>query len=104
MKSGPGLLPREIGRAAAAHTGLIEYFKGRLDGLEGLPQTRYAAVSKMLAAAAGHSLTNSDVRQSLGCSDSTAKNILRAMVQAGLLESVGRRGGRHYQVLEPKEE
>lgn len=101
---GPERLPDEISRTAAVRTGLIDYFQRHLKGLEGVPKTRHEAISRVLAAAGGDNLTNKDMREHLGCSDSTAKNVLRVMVQAGLLEPLGLRGGRHYRVLEPKEE
>ena len=61
-------------------------------------------MARILAATDGRYITNKDLREALNCSDSTAKNFLRALVKQGMLEAAGRRGGRRYKVLEPEEE
>ena len=79
----PDLLPGEFRQKASPPNLVISHFQGRLRGLAGVPENRHKEISKILAEADDASLTNKDMRERLGCSDSTAKNILRALVQAG---------------------
>ena len=99
----PGLLPAEFRKAPDPQAELVEQYQGNLDMLAEIPRPRRPALARMLAAAKGGDLTNKSLREELGCSDSTAKNILRALSRAGVLEPYGRRGGRRYRVGEPKE-
>ncbi len=46
-------------------------------------------------------INNRMLRQALKCSDSTVKNILRQLTQAGVLTPHGQRGGRYYKVCPP---
>lgn len=75
-----------------------------LSGIPGVPEKRVGDLARLLVSSRDRSITNQDVRQGLGCSDSTAGNLLRALSQAGVLEKTGRRGGRRYRVKKPKEE
>jgi len=98
---GPELLPEEIrGNAGSGGGGLLR----RLEEVEGVPAARRRELAEVLATARGGELANKDLRARLGCSDSTAKNLLRALAAAGLLEVVGERGGRRYRVTIPEEE
>jgi DNA-binding NtrC family response regulator len=95
-------LPPELRTTVAA--GPLDYFLGRLAGLAGLPQRREQDLAQALAAAAGGELANRDLRQRLGCSDSTVKNLFKVLGEAGLVEVIGHRGGRRYLVKPPREE
>jgi DNA-binding NtrC family response regulator len=97
----PDQLPQEVRQSASKGAG---FFARRLDQVEDIPKRRKEQLARILSAARGGEITNRDLRQALGCSDSTAKNFLRALVKQGILEARGRRGGRRYQVLEPEEE
>lgn len=81
--------------------GQAEYYLRRL---EGLPGRRVPELAQALAAAHGGELANRDLRQRLGCSDSTVKNLCKVLAQAGLLTVIGDRGGHRYLVNEPEEE
>jgi DNA-binding NtrC family response regulator len=97
----PELLPQELRRSTS--TG-ASYFASRLAKVEEIPKRRKDQLARILATASGGDLSNKDLRNALGCSDSTAKNFLRALVKQGILEARGRRGGRRYNVLGPEEE
>ena len=94
----PEDLPKELRRAAVLDQSA---FIRRLAGVEAIPHRRREELARLLALARDHELTNQDLRNELGCSDSTAKNYLRALVKAGMLEAMGLRGGRRYKVLAP---
>lgn len=98
---GPELLPEEVRQAASKGMG---YFARRLAMVNSIPKRRKDQLARILAEASGAELTNKDMREALSCSDSTAKNFLRALVKQGMLEATGRRGGRRYKVLGPEEE
>jgi DNA-binding NtrC family response regulator len=95
---GPEILPRELRRAQSR--GQSDYASLLAETNE-IPHRRKAEIARILAMASDGELTNQQLREKLGCSDSTAKNYLRALVKAGILESKGRRGGRRYKVLAP---
>jgi len=99
----PDLLPAEFRKAPAPQAELVKRYQENLDMLAEIPGPRRPVLARMLAEAKGGDLTNKSLRERLGCSDSTAKNILRALSQAGVLEPYGRRGGRRYRVGKPKE-
>jgi len=67
-----------------------------------LPSWYKPVLARVLATRA--QVANRDLRDALGCSDSTAKNILRVLVAAGILKAVGARGGRRYELVEAREE
>ncbi|MFH1035305.1 MAG: sigma 54-interacting transcriptional regulator [Pseudomonadota bacterium] len=94
-------LPPELHAAGA---GPVEYYLRRLEGLAGLPRRREMELAQALAAAVGAELANRDLRQRLGCSDSTIKNLFKILGEAGLVEVIGDRGGRRYLVRPPEEE
>ncbi|MFZ5587604.1 MAG: sigma 54-interacting transcriptional regulator [Thermodesulfobacteriota bacterium] len=97
---GPAALPPEFGRA----DGPGEALRRRLEAMDG-PAGRHAgALAGLLAERRGRELANRDVRDLVGCSDSTAKNLLRTLVEAGLVAVVGDRGGRRYRVRDLEEE
>lgn len=98
---GPELLPAEL--RAGRSTGLEE-MERRLAGCGQVPQKHLRPLAELLARAPEEGLANKDVRASLDCSDSTAKNLLGALVRAGLLSAQGRRGGRRYLVCAEKED
>lgn len=78
-------------------------FLSRLKGLQGIPPGRVWGLAELLATAPGGVLVNSEVREHLGCSDSTAKNLLRVLSEAGLLQIKGTSKGRRYLVVHPEE-
>lgn len=98
---GPESLPEEVRQSGAQDT---VFFSRLLAGVEGIPEKRQAELARLLAAAGDGEISNKEVREALACSDSTAKNLLRALVEAGMLEARGRRGGRRYKILDPEEE
>jgi DNA-binding NtrC family response regulator len=75
----------------------------RLTTVPGMEEDRKRRLAELLLTVKNGHITNKDVRGTLNCSDSTAKNILRRLCQAGILEAIGRRGGRRYQIF-PSEE
>jgi DNA-binding NtrC family response regulator len=92
---GPEDLPSEIkGGGPEAEKRLAQV----LARLEGVPSKRVDGLAALLAANLGGELANKDVREHLACSDTTAKNILRVLAEAGLLTASGNRGGRRYLV------
>jgi DNA-binding NtrC family response regulator len=91
----PAHLPADL-RAALSQGG--DYLP-RLEAVAGLPANRVKEVAALLSASAGAEVSNRDLRTRLGCSDSTAKNILKALAEAGLLTASGDRGGRRYKVV-----
>jgi DNA-binding NtrC family response regulator len=93
---GPANLPEDL-RAALTEGSAGDYLP-RLEAVPGLPESRVRDVAALLAASAGAEISNRDVRTRLGCSDSTAKNILKALAEAGLVQGAGDRGGRRYMV------
>jgi len=99
---GPEALPPEFGdsRDDRARQGL----RTRLEVLPGLPAKRASELAELLAGRQEGELANRDVRAALGCSDGTAKNLLKTLADAGLLEVVGDRGGRRYRVPPPRED
>lgn len=97
----PELLPSQVRQA---QTKGAADFARRLTEVKAIPHRRMPELARILAAAPGGELSNQDLRDALSCSDSTAKNYLRALVKEGMLEAVGRRGGRRYIVLQPEEE
>ena len=97
----PELLPSQVRQA---QTKGAADFARRLAEIKAIPHRRIPELARILAAAPGGELSNQDLRDALSCSDSTAKNYLRALVKEGMLEAVGRRGGRRYIVLQPEEE
>lgn len=97
----PELLPSQV---RLAQTKGAADFARRLTEVKAIPHRRMPELARILAAAPGGELSNQDLRDALSCSDSTAKNYLRALVKEGMLEAVGRRGGRRYIVLQPEEE
>ncbi|MEW5914602.1 MAG: sigma 54-interacting transcriptional regulator [Thermodesulfobacteriota bacterium] len=95
---GPQALPPEItGGGSAGQERLVR----ALTCLEGVPARRVGALAALLAGRQGQELANQDLRQALDCSDTTAKNLLRALAAAGLLQATGSRGGRRYRVAAP---
>ncbi len=98
---GPEALPSEFGDPGddRARQDLLT----RLEGLPGLPAKRAPELAELLAGRPEGELANRDVREALGCSDGTAKNLLKTLAEAGLLEIVGDRGGRRYRVPPPRE-
>ncbi|MCB2225935.1 MAG: sigma-54 dependent transcriptional regulator [Desulfarculaceae bacterium] len=72
-----------------------------LADVEGIAEARKAPLAGVLARWQGRELANQDLRSELGCSDSTAKNILAALAAAGLAQASGQRGGRRYCLEEP---
>ena len=97
-----GLIPAEEldpgpGRAGASPKlpGLEEI----LAEVEGIPAARVAALARGLAASGGGWFVNRDLRQSLGCSDSSVKKFLSALVRAGVLVSEGDKKGRRYRLV-----
>ena len=98
----PDLLPGEV-RASAQGPGRETQLL-RLAQVAGVAARHHQALAALLARQPGQELYNRDLRESLGCSDSTAKNILRALARDGILESVGRRGGRRYVVKDTARE
>lgn len=97
---GPEALPPQFGDDGGRQQGIL----ARLEGLPGLPAKRAPELAELLADRQEGELANRDVREALGCSDGTAKNLLKTLADAGLLEIVGDRGGRRYRVPPPKEE
>ena len=81
--------------------GAPEDYARRLAGLPGLTPRWIDPLAALLARRRGRHLVNRQVREHLGCSDSTAKNLLRLLSDEGLLQAGGRRGGRRYLVLDP---
>lgn len=81
--------------------GLAQTFEARLRPLEAVPARWRPGLAQALAQAAGGELANRDLRGRLGCSDSTAKNLLKVLDQAGLVRTTGDRGGRRYLVALP---
>jgi DNA-binding NtrC family response regulator len=81
--------------------GRAEDYAARLAGLEGITSRWAGDLAALLAENRGRLLVNQAVRDRLGCSDSTAKNLLRLLSDAGLLTVSGRRGGRRYLVGDP---
>jgi DNA-binding NtrC family response regulator len=92
---GPELLPAPLLEPARGSRGR---WTRRLARTPGVPAERAAEMARLLAAAPGGELSNKDLREALEVSDSTAKNLLKALVEEGLLEPHGRRGGRRYRV------
>ncbi len=95
---GPESLPPELSRDLGR--GRAEGLAARLEAIPGLPERRVGQVASLLAELAGREISNRDVRARLGCSDSTAKNILKTLDAAGLVNGAGDRGGRRYMVVE----
>ncbi len=91
---GPELLPPGLRSPAGGSAELA----ARLARVAELPAARRAALAELLAGLGDAAFTNKDIRGGLNCSDSTAKNLLRALAAAGLLEVEGRRGGRRYRL------
>lgn len=79
---------------------LAATFAELLKGLEGIAQSRKPTLARLLAQYNGRAVYNRDLREEMGVSDSTAKNILRALADAGIVEIHGKRGGRSYLVCE----
>jgi DNA-binding NtrC family response regulator len=94
---GPEHLPAGVLEPAGAGHGR---WSRLLERTPGVPVERAPELARLLAGARGAELTNKDLREALEVSDSTAKNLLKALVEGGLLEPRGSRGGRRYQVLE----
>lgn len=101
----PELLPSQVRQVQTkqVQTKGAADFARRLAEIKAIPHRRMPELARILAAAPGGELSNQDLRDALSCSDSTAKNYLRALVKEGMLEAVGRRGGRRYIVLQPEE-
>ena len=93
---GPGDLPQKVRQGDPDM--LTTLFETRLAAVEGISQGRKAPLAKLLAKSSGQEVYNRDLREELGVSDSTAKNTLRALAEAGLVEVRGKRGGRSYLV------
>ena len=74
-----------------------------LQEVEGIAAKRRPALAGVLARWQEKELANQDLRNELGCSDSTAKNILNALARAGLVSPSGQRGGRRYLVGRPQD-
>jgi transcriptional regulator with GAF, ATPase, and Fis domain len=93
---GPEQLPASMRRpdAGESASGLGQL----LNGVKGIPRKRHAGIARFLAEHTGQEVSNADLRAALGCSDSTAKNLFRALSQAGLVTARGIKGGRRYQV------
>ncbi len=98
---GPELLPAELGGDAGPALAALER---RLAASGEVPQRHLRPLAELLARAPEQGLANKDVRIRLGCSDSTAKNLLGALARAGLVSAQGRRGGRRYLVCDDKED
>eukprot|EP01022_Parablepharisma_sp_SALTPOND_P023138 TRINITY_DN4803_c0_g2_i1.p2 TRINITY_DN4803_c0_g2~~TRINITY_DN4803_c0_g2_i1.p2 ORF type:complete len:446 (+),score=208.12 TRINITY_DN4803_c0_g2_i1:537-1874(+) len=73
-----------------------------LEKVPGIAAQRKAPLAGVLARWQEQPLANQDLRAELGCSDSTAKNMLAALAQAGLVSPRGQRGGRRYLVGRPE--
>ncbi len=93
---GPEELPQKV-RQGDPDT-LAKLFETRLAGVDGIVQNRKGHLAKLLAQSSGEEVYNRNLREELGVSDSTAKNMLRALAEAGLVEVQGKRGGRSYLV------
>ncbi len=74
-----------------------------LEKVAGVAAKRRAPLAGVLARWQDRQMANQDLRAELGCSDSTAKNLLAALAKAGLAEPSGRRGGRRYLVGRPQD-
>ena len=95
----PSQLPAGLRRS---HLNRLQTFMlQKLDHDSDIPQARRKEVALFLAGKCGRQISNADLRNAMGCSDSTAKNILRALCGLELVRAVGRRGGRRYLVREP---
>lgn len=92
---GPEMLPPEISGGGGGDEAA---WREALAGLEDIPATRVGDLAAFLAARQGREVANQDLREELGCSDSTAKNILAALTRAGVVTASGSRGGRRYRV------
>lgn len=79
---------------------LAAMYERHIAGVEGIAQSRKGPLAKLLAQCSGQAVYNRDLREEMGVSDSTAKNILGALARAGLVEVHGKRGGRSYLVCE----
>jgi DNA-binding NtrC family response regulator len=86
----PAVLDKLIGRWPAARVWL-----GTLEGLPLRAEIRLP-VARLLTNHAGGFITNADLRRVLNCSDSTAKTILKRLVEAGVAASEGEHRGRRY--------
>ncbi|MCB2188541.1 MAG: sigma-54 dependent transcriptional regulator [Deltaproteobacteria bacterium] len=80
-----------------------EEYQAALAALEPKLASRAGELAKLLAARRGQDLANRHVRSCLGCSDTTAKNLLGALARAGLVRAVGQTRGRRY-LVEDREE
>ncbi len=96
---GPELLPPEIGGPAQGDEAA---WRAALAPVGEVPASRVGALAAFLAAHQEREVANQDLRQALECSDSTAKNLLAALAQAGLVVASGSRGGRRYRVGRPE--
>lgn len=83
--------------------GDAETYLRRIEALPGIPRSRAAGLAQLLAEARGGELANRDVRGRLGCSDTTAKNLLRVLSQSGLLRVEGDFKARRYLVKDIEE-
>jgi DNA-binding NtrC family response regulator len=70
----------------------------KLAATQGIPRKRRHGLASFLAAHRGQTVSNADLRNALSCSDSTAKNLFKALSRAGLVEAKGHKGGRRYMV------
>ncbi len=73
-------------------------YQRRLEDLPDIPRARVADLARLLAQAQGGEVVNRDVRRHLGCSDSTARKMLRGLTRAGVLKVVGDHRARRYLV------
>ena len=103
MSSGPTIRPTDMppdmaGGAPAGADHTQEELHQTLSDLEGLGEASRRPLARYLAQNRGKTLSNKDIRDLLGCSDSTAKNYLNTLSRAGIVRRIGERGGRRYKV------
>ncbi|MFH1058063.1 MAG: sigma 54-interacting transcriptional regulator [Pseudomonadota bacterium] len=102
---GPQALPPEFGATGGSGgDGAAADYRQRLEAMAGLAGRHAEALAGLLAQRQGQELANKDVRELVGCSDSTAKNLLKTLAETGLVAVVGDRGGRRYLVRALEEE
>ena len=88
------LLPPEINRPVPGD------LAGLITGTTKVPKNRVQGICRVLQEKGSDPFSNQDLRKELNCSDTTAKNILRALADAGIVEVTGKQGGRRYHLLE----
>jgi transcriptional regulator with GAF, ATPase, and Fis domain len=86
-------LPAEINRPASED--LAELINQNCK----VPKNRVRGICRVLHEKGSSLFSNQDMRRELDCSDATAKNILRALADAGIVEVTGKQGGRRYRLI-----